>query len=294
MSKAIGWSREDYEAAQVVNLSDGLHPVHPQPSQHYYQHYAPEPVGPGDESWRYQGWQNNQNSPTPPSLGKVASPSSIAPPQGPTHEIGTSGTQPRILGLRRTTFFLTASNILLAIALVVLGVVQSQVLRNETGTATGSGAQGVCPSATNPSSTSTATSTSPPTCTPEPNKICFATDQSITTAVAVGAVIQECPLPSGQANYTVPGTKLTFRRECETDYPSGDLGMFPVISMADCIALCAQLNLYPASALGPCTGVSWVTADGPQGTGLSFCYPKSGMGKATTRAKTESAVLLGV
>lgn len=149
------------------------------------------------------------------------------------------------------------------------------------------------PTSAGPTNTPTS-SASLPTCTPETNKICFATDQSITTAVAVGAVIQECPLPSGQANYTVPGTKLTFRRECETDYASGDLGKFPVISMADCIALCAQLNLYPASALGPCTGVSWVTADGPQGTGLSFCYPKSEMGKATTRAKTESAVLLGV
>jgi hypothetical protein len=149
------------------------------------------------------------------------------------------------------------------------------------------------PTSANPTGTPTS-SASAPTCTPEANKICFATDQSITTAVAVGAVIQECPLPSGQANYTVPGTKLTFRRECETDYSSGDLGKFPVISMADCIALCAQLNLYPASALGPCTGVSWVTADGPQGTGLSFCYPKSVMGEPTTRAKTESAVLLGV
>jgi hypothetical protein len=147
MSNAIGWSREDYEAAQAVNFSDGLHPVHPQQSQHYYQHNAPEPTDRGDETWRYQSWQNSQaqNSPTPPSLAKVASPSPIVAPPEPTHEIGPSKTEPRILGLRRTTFFLTVSNILLAIALVILGVVQSQVLRSEMGTATGSEAQGACP-----------------------------------------------------------------------------------------------------------------------------------------------------
>jgi hypothetical protein len=127
---------------------------------------------------------------------------------------------------------------------------------------------------------------------PEANKICFATDKSITNAVAMGDVIAECPLPDNNANYTVPGTTLTFRRACETDYPSGDMGEFPVISMADCIHLCAQLNLYPASARGRCLGVSWVYADGPQGTGLSFCYPKSAMKEAQSRVATESAVLI--
>ena len=145
MSNAIGWSREDYEASQVVDFSDGLHPVHPQQSQHYYQHHAPEPTDRGYETWRNQTWKTSQNSPTPPSLAKVASPSPIVAPPEPTYEVGPSKTEPRIFGLRRTTFFLTVSNILLAIALVVLGVVQSQVLRNETAATTGSEAQGACP-----------------------------------------------------------------------------------------------------------------------------------------------------
>lgn len=131
-----------------------------------------------------------------------------------------------------------------------------------------------------------------PTCSPEAGKVCFATDKSITTAVALGKVITECPLPSGNANYTVPGTNLKFKRECETDYPNEDMGRFPVISMADCIHLCAQLNLYPASAMGPCMGVTWLYADGAQGKGISFCYPKSAMGKPNERAATESAILL--
>jgi hypothetical protein len=123
-------------------------------------------------------------------------------------------------------------------------------------------------------------------------KICFATDKSITTAVALGEVISECALSDDKANYTVPGTNLTFRRVCETDYPSDDMGQFPVISMLDCIHLCAQLNLYPASAMGRCFGVSWVYADGPQGTGISFCYPKSSMKQAQKRVATESAILI--
>jgi len=147
----------------------------------------------------------------------------------------------------------------------------------------------VIPSATTATTTS---ETALPTCSAEVGKICFATDKSITNAVALGEVITECPLPSGAANYTVPGTKLKFRRMCETDYPSGDMGKFPVISMLDCIHLCAQLNLYPASAEGRCLGVSWVYADGPQGTGLSFCYPKSSMARSQARVATESAVLI--
>lgn len=108
----------------------------------------------------------------------------------------------------------------------------------------------------------------------------------------MGEVISECPLPGGSANYTVSGTNLKFKRVCETDYPNDDMGQFPVISMADCIHLCAQLNLYPASAKGRCMGVSWVYADGPQGEGISFCYPKSAMGKPQERAATESAILV--
>lgn len=142
-----------------------------------------------------------------------------------------------------------------------------------------------------PSATTTSATTLP-TCSAEAGKICFATDKSATNAVALGEVITECPLPNGAANYTVPGTNLKFRRMCETDYPSGDMGKFPVLSMPDCIHLCAQLNLYPASAEGRCLGVSWVYADGPQGTGISFCYPKSSVAKSQARVATESAVLI--
>jgi hypothetical protein len=68
------------------------------------------------------------------------------------------------------------------------------------------------------------------------------------------------------------------------------MGRFPVSNMADCMALCAQLSLYPSSSLGPCVGVTWVYGDGAQGLGNSFCFPKSLVNlNGTARNGTESA-----
>lgn len=62
--------------------------------------------------------------------------------------------------------------------------------------------------------------------------------------------------------------------------------------MEDCIALCAWLNLYPASALGGCRGVAWAYGDGAQGKGIAFCYPKAGSVKESDpRNGTEVAIL---
>jgi hypothetical protein len=143
--------------------------------------------------------------------------------------------------------------------------------------------------------TPTGTSTAPtvlPTCVDEAGTICFASDKSSTTAIVLGDVKSECPLPVDRTNYTVPGTDLKFTRSCGTDQVGVDMGTFPVLSMFDCIALCAQLNLYPSSAEGRCTGVTWVYGDGAQGKGISFCYPKTSLREVQKRAGTESAVLI--
>lgn len=72
------------------------------------------------------------------------------------------------------------------------------------------------------------------------------------------------------------------------------MAQFPVSTMQDCLALCAQLNLFPSSIAGPCVGVTWVYDDdgGPQGQGISYCFPKNFTGKGVTRAGTESAFLV--
>ena len=131
MAHAIGWSREDLEAPQVIDSSPGgmLHPVHLQSHQHHQTSSQPT----GQE--RSQEWQD---SPTPPPPAKSPIPVSLSQARAP-------GWQPKILGLRRATFFLTVSNILLAIGLVVLGVVQNNVLKNGGVASTGSEAQASCP-----------------------------------------------------------------------------------------------------------------------------------------------------
>ncbi|KAK3902162.1 hypothetical protein C8A05DRAFT_15736 [Staphylotrichum tortipilum] len=288
MAHVIGWTREDLEAPQALDTSPGamLHPVHSADGQWSHHQHRPMPafspsIGDGsgqDKSDYYPA----AASAHPKAMGLATT----VPVQVKLAAIVRGA---RILGLRKTTFFLTASNLLLMIGLIVLGVVQSRVLKNtQVASSPGLEAPASCSSAS-------------PTCTPSSTstvavnnaaKICFATDKSITNAVALGEARSECPLPDDAANYTVPGTKLRFKRACETDYPSGDMGRFPVITMLDCIHLCAQLYLYPASAEARCIGVSWVYADGPQGTGISFCYPKSSLKMSQARAATESAVLM--
>ncbi|KAK4097582.1 hypothetical protein N658DRAFT_500287 [Parathielavia hyrcaniae] len=282
MAHSVGWSREDLERLQPVDVSpwNGLHPA---PSQSDHQS---RPQQQQDDTSR--NWQEMPIPYSPPE--KILSP--FQPPVQPLQH-GDAKEPAKILGLRKTTFFLTLSNILLAVGLVVLGVVQSRVSSSPAG---GLDTQQSSCSGSTSLITGSATSTSTAaaaTGSTDNGKICFDTDRSITSAVALGDVIPECPLPEGSdVNYTVPGTNLTFARVCETDYPSQDMAQFPVLTMLDCIHLCAQLNLYPASARGRCMGVSWVYADGPQGTGLSFCYPKSAMNESNRRAATESAVLL--
>ncbi len=137
----------------------------------------------------------------------------------------------------------------------------------------------------------------PPAQAPPPSAfssgICFDTNQAPSgpDTAALGTPRPDCPLSVENRLYTVPGTNLTFLRSCETENAGEDLGYFPVLTMKDCLALCAQLNLYPSSAEGQCVGVTWAYGDGPQGTGVNFCFPKTAIIATAKRTGTESAEL---
>jgi hypothetical protein len=163
-NNAVGWSREDFEGLQAIDNSPGsmLHPANPPGNhQHHHQQYSQQqPHGQqhynGQHDYQYQHAQ--QQSPVPVSSGgegrgqdwldfspstKISTPATlVAEARNGTR---APGSEPRILGLRRTTFFLTVSNILLAIGLVVLGVVQNHALKNSSGASTALEAQGSCP-----------------------------------------------------------------------------------------------------------------------------------------------------
>lgn len=143
MAHVIGWSRQDLEAPQAVDTSPGamLHPVH-LANSHWSRQHQPMPASsPGVDHEGGQGKEDCQPT-TTPAYPKSLDPATTLPVQmKPAPHSGG----PRILGLRRTTFFLTASNLLLAIGLIVLGVVQSRVLHNgQRGSSPGLEAQASC------------------------------------------------------------------------------------------------------------------------------------------------------
>jgi hypothetical protein len=137
----VGWNREDFEALQAIDNSPGsmLHPASP-PDNH--QHYSQQQHGQQHYNEQYNEQYNYQyHHPQQPAKGTTP----VTLVAEARHEARIPGSEPRILGLRRTTFFLTVSNILLAIGLIVLGVVQNHALKNNSGASTALEAQGSCP-----------------------------------------------------------------------------------------------------------------------------------------------------
>ncbi|KAH9427890.1 hypothetical protein MCOR27_002325 [Pyricularia oryzae] len=192
----------------------------------------------------------------------------------------------RICGLRPTTLFLSLSNILFVLGLVALGVYHAMATKGGN-TNQPVAEAGVCVAPTNNNTTN---ATSKPSDSRNPN-ICFDTTTPPAARSQYGVTRADCPR-DGDKRYTVPGTNMTFTRTCGIDFKDNDLGWLPTPTMEDCLALCAQLNLYPSSGRGSCLGVTWVFG-GTQGEGMSFCYPKY---KVDTRGAggndKESAILV--
>jgi hypothetical protein len=84
---------------------------------------------------------------------------------------------------------------------------------------------------------------------------------------------------------------MIFIRECRINYPRSDIGWLPMSNIADCISLCAVLNLGPQGVLGSCVGVGWVYA-GLQGTENNYCWFKSQKGLSNVETDVEAAWLV--
>ncbi|EJT69840.1 hypothetical protein GGTG_12723 [Gaeumannomyces tritici R3-111a-1] len=198
-----------------------------------------------------------------------------------------------ILGLRKPTFFLTLSNIFLVIVVILVGVLPSQLNKNQNTGGACAGGSGASNGGGPPTSPNGTAPTYPATGGNSP-RICFDTNTAPRAESQFGAPAVDCPRrDNATARYTVPGTSLTFERVCGVDTTAGDIGSFPTTSMPDCLALCAQLNLYPSSTMGRCLGVSWVFGSGLQGQGSSYCYPKYNISiPRSRRLDTESAYLV--
>lgn len=137
----------DLEGLQHVDATPGhmLHPTAHFYGQELHRDRDSIPPGAGNLSAVTQHYPVSQDGPTYPSPTKEDKTKFSSPEPVPgdadfnLNNLATDrkpASEPRILGLRRTTFFLTVSNILLAIGLVVLGVVQSRVLKDGGGAST--------------------------------------------------------------------------------------------------------------------------------------------------------------
>lgn len=103
-------------------------------------------------------------------------------------------------------------------------------------------------------------------------RTCFDSNTPPRAGAQFGTPAVDCPRrDNATARYTVPGTSLTFERVCGVDLTASDMGRYPTTSVPDCLAICAQLNLYPSSTMDRCLGVSWVFGSGLQGQGSSYC-----------------------
>ncbi len=146
MAHAIGWSREDLEAPQALDTSPGamLHPVHMADGHWPHRQHQHQTVPAFSPNTSHEGGRDEQeHHPTATFTHSKSMDMATTVPVQEKHGADTKG--PRILGLRRTTFFLTASNLLLAVGLIVLGVVQSRVLGNsQSASPPGLAAQASC------------------------------------------------------------------------------------------------------------------------------------------------------
>ncbi len=96
-------------------------------------------------------------------------------------------------------------------------------------------------------------------------------------------------------DYTVPGTAIKFRRECDLNAPGDDIAWFPVRAMEDCMALCTQMNQYPSGFFGTCRSVIWVwgmARYGYQGQGMAQCFLRNNTGTRTFKPGIESAIII--
>jgi len=281
-----------------------------------YQYGGGPPVNSRYINHDYEGLQAVQNN------GADGLQFTKSPLYAPTHEIAhTTGQTPagqtsgyttthttapapkKIFGMQRTVLALTISNILFAIALVVVAVELSRNTNKTYQDVPGSsGNSTVCPPFPTNTPTINPTNDSTTLSAPLPHvdsaNVCFKTHTQLASSGAAlnpGTTIPSCPLDTSKTEYTVPGTALKFRRDCNANYVGDDIANFPTRTMEDCIALCAQLNLFPASVFGLCKSVAWdydVAIHGLQGDQKAFCWLKNSSLPRKFQEGIESAMLI--
>ncbi|KAF5505051.1 hypothetical protein CGCS363_v004112 [Colletotrichum siamense] len=228
------------EVNQGMDFNNAPQPYYPQ-SQHqpapYYDHHATSP----QTQYTQTTYTNNHTPVGVPPAGEKGDPR-----------------DGRICGLRKPTFFLMLVSLFLLCALIAvagaLGAVVAQK-NSELAKATASAAAGS-------SSTSTPSGTA--------NAVLDLSKPAPTdTAVRKG----ECGTSSSKPTWEVPGTNLTFEKDCGSDYIYNDIGKVPTTNIEECIRLCAVFNVNKQTELGRCAGIVYLYKD-DQGNDDPYCWLK--------------------
>ncbi|KAK1531854.1 hypothetical protein CPAR01_11503 [Colletotrichum paranaense] len=226
--------------------------------QHQHQHQPHTP----QTNYTETTYAQNQHSPMPEKQ--------LAERKG-SKDDGT------ICGLRKATFWLLILSSLLFCALV--------------GVAGGLGA--LVASKNNEIANLQSPSSSSSTATPTSASSSAAFDLSKPAATDTPIALNKCPGSSSVLTYQVPGTNLTFSKDCGTDYLYNDIAQVPAKNFEECVRYCAAFNLQQQSRKGPCKGVVYIY-EGEQGEDSNWCWMKYTKNMVQNGAKdyTESAWIL--
>ncbi|KAJ3946648.1 uncharacterized protein N0V96_003021 [Colletotrichum fioriniae] len=136
-------------------------------------------------------------------------------------------------------------------------------------------------------------SSSSSTATPTSASSSAAFDLSKPAATDTPIALNKCPGSSSVLTYQVPGTNLTFSKDCGTDYLYNDIAQVPAKNFEECVRYCAAFNLQQQSRKGPCKGVVYIY-EGEQGEDSNWCWMKYTKNMVQNGAKdyTESAWIL--
>ncbi|OLN81075.1 hypothetical protein CCHL11_09396 [Colletotrichum chlorophyti] len=202
----------------------------------------------------------------------------------------------RICGLSKPTFCLLVVCLVLLCALIAVAGALGAVIASKNSQISDLAAASACSASATPSSNAVPSESVTPSSSVTPSASATAVaalDLSQPAPTDTAIALNKCPGVSSQLTWEVPGTNLTFSKDCGMDYMFNDIAQVPAKNFEECVRYCAAFSLQPQSRKGPCKGVVYIFK-GEQGEDGNWCWMKYSKNTQQSGAKdyTESAWLL--
>ncbi|KAL0944883.1 uncharacterized protein CTRU02_202770 [Colletotrichum truncatum] len=166
----------------------------------------------------------------------------------------------RVCGLRKPTFLLTLVCLALLAAVIAIAGAMGAVLAQKNSE--------VADLSASVSALASATASPTPTTT-SVAALDMSKPAPTDTAIRKG----ECPTTSTKPQWEIPGTNLTFVKDCGKDYIYKDITKIPTRNIEECIRFCAVYNLNQQTDLWRCAGIVYLYRDDDGGNN-PFCWLK--------------------